>query len=187
MSEDKKILHDVEENMKKTAEATTREFSAIRTSRASVHLVENLKVDYYGTHTPLKQLAGISTPEARLIVIQPWDPSSIGEIEKAIQASDVGLNPNNDGKLIRLNVPPLTRERKEEIVKHIHHLAEQGRVSLRTARRDGNEHIKKAEELGKISEDGRFTAQEDIQKLTDKYTKEIDDLLKNKEKEILEV
>jgi len=181
------VKKETEEKMKKTLDVTKREYATIRTGRASASLVEGIKVDYYGTPTPLKQLAGILTPEARLIVIQPWDPGSMALIEKAILASNVGITPNNDGKVIRLSVPPLTHERREELDKVIKKLAEDGRVSMRSIRRDANDQIKKLEKDKSIPEDMRFKAQDDIQKLTDKYIGEVDKLLKEKEKEILEV
>jgi ribosome recycling factor len=136
------ILHQSEEKMKRSLEVLLREFSTVRTGRASAALVESVRVDYYGTPTPLKQLAGISTPEARLIVIQPWDPSSIAAIEKSILKSELGITPTNDGKVLRLNIPPLTKERRAELVKVVHKLAEEGRIAIRSIRRDANEHIK---------------------------------------------
>ena len=181
------ILHQTEEKMKKSIEVTTREFNTIRTGRASASLVEGIKVDYYGNPTPLKQLAGISTPEARLIVIQPWDISALQEIEKAILKSELGITPSNDGKLLRLNIPSLTKERRADLVKMIHKLTEEGRVTIRSLRRDANEQLKAAEKSDKITEDENFKAQDNTQKLTDKYIKQLDDLLKNKEKEIMEV
>lgn len=180
----KEIVHDAETKMKKTVEATTREFSTIRTGRASTSIVEGLRVDYYGTQTPLKQLAQISAADARLIVIQPWDKNSMGDIEKAILKSDIGIAPANDGKVIRLSVPPLTQERRAELDKILKKLAEDGRISIRTCRHAAIENIRKEEKDKKITEDERFKAQEDIQKLTDKYIKEIDTVLAAKEKEI---
>lgn len=180
------IIRDTEERMKKTKEAMVREFSAVRSGRASPGLVEAIKIDYYGSPTPLKQLATISTPEPRLIVIHPWDASVLPEIEKAILKSDLGLNPTNDGKFIRISIPHLTVERREELVKIVGRLGEEGRVSLRTARREANEFLKEAEKKGEIPEDERFRLQEEIQKLTDRYTEEIDKLLEDKEKEIQE-
>ncbi|MBI4844933.1 MAG: ribosome recycling factor [Candidatus Omnitrophica bacterium] len=183
----KEILHQAEDKMKKTIDVVMRDFSTVRTGRASVSLVEGIKVDYYGTPTPLKQLAGISTPEARLIVIQPWDPSCIGAIEKAILKSELGITPNNDGKVLRLNVPPLTKERRGELVKVVHKLTEEGRIAIRAVRRDSNEQIKQVEKSGKITEDESFKGQEDAQKLTDKYIKQLEDVSKQKETEIMEV
>lgn len=180
----KEIIHDAEMKMKKTVEATQREFATIRTGRASSALVDGVKVDYYGTPTPLKQLAAVSTPDVRLIVIQPWDKNILGEIEKAVQKSDIGIMPTNDGKVIRLSMPPLTTERRSELDKVLKKTAEDGHVSIRTARHSSIEHIRKAEKDKACTEDEKFKAQDDIQKLTDKYIKEIDNLLAGKEKEI---
>ncbi len=180
----KEIVHDTEQKMKKTVEATNREFSVIRTGRASAALVEGIRVEYYGTPTPLRQVAAVSTPDARLIVLQPWDKNALSEIEKAILKSDIGITPTNDGKVIRLSMPPLTQERKVELDKILKKIAEDGRVSIRTGRHSAIEHIRKMEKDKAITEDERFKAQEDIQKLTDKYIKEIDTLLAAKEKEI---
>lgn len=179
-----KLTHEIEEKMKKTVSSTAREFSEIRTGRANPSLVEGVMVDYYGTKTPLKQLAGISVPEPRLIAIQPWDPQSVEAIERAIMKSQLGITPTNDGKLIRISIPSLTKERCEDLIKVLHKIAEQGRVSMRTVRRDGIDEVKKMEEKKEIPEDARFKGQEDIQKLTDKYTKQIDERLKEKEKEL---
>jgi ribosome recycling factor len=183
----KEIMSQSEDKMRKTVEVTMRDFSTVRTGRASAALVEGIKVDYYGTPTPLKQLAGISTPEARLIVIQPWDMSALGAVEKAIQKSDVGITPSNDGKIIRLNVPPLTQERRGELVKVVHKLTEEGRIAIRSIRRDANEAIKKEQKDSKITEDESFKALDDIQKLTDKYIKELEAVSKKKENDIMEV
>lgn len=180
----KEVLHDTETKMKKTVEATSREFSTIRTGRASSALVEGVRVDYYGTSTPLKQLAAVTTPDARLVVIQPWDKTAMEEIEKAILKSDIGISPTNDGKVIRLSIPPLTQERRSELDKVSKKIAEDGHISIRTARHASIESIRKLEKDKAITEDEKFKAQEDIQKLTDKYIKEIDNLLSAKEKEI---
>lgn len=180
----KDIIHDTEQKMKKTVEATQREFSTIRTGRASSAIVEGVKVDYYGTITPLRQLAAISTPDARMIMIQPWDKNSIGDIEKAILKSEIGITPTNDGKVLRLSVPPLTQERRAELDKILKKIAEDGRVSIRTARHAAIEHAKKLEKDKQATEDERFKAQEDIQKLTDKFIKDIDTALATKEKEV---
>jgi ribosome recycling factor len=182
----KDIVRDSEEKMKKAYEAVVREFSEIRTGRANPHLVEGIRIDYYGTSTPLKQIASISVPDARLIVIQPWDITAIAEIEKAILKTNLGLNPVNDGKVVRLPIPQLSKERREEMAKLVKDLTEQGRVSMRTIRRDGNELIKKLEHEKKITEDDRFKTQELIQKLTDKFIGQVENLLKEKEKELLE-
>lgn len=180
----KEIMHDTEQKMKKTVEATQREFSSIRTGRASTALVDNVKVDYYGALTPLKQLAAVSTPDARLIMIQPWDKNSLADIEKAILKSEIGISPTNDGKVLRLSMPPLTQERRAELDKVLKKIAEDGRVSLRTARHAAIETVRKSEKDKVITEDEKYTAQEDIQKLTDKYIKDIDTNLSTKEKEI---
>ena len=180
----KEILHDTETKMKKTIEATQREFSTIRTGRASGAILESVKVDYYGTPTPIKQLAAITTPEARLIVIQPWDKGVMEEIEKAILKSDVGITPTNDGKVIRLSMPPLTQERRQELDKVLKKVAEDGHVSVRTARHAAIELVRKSEKDKVITEDEKFKTQDDIQKLTDKYIKEIDTMLAAKEKDI---
>ena len=180
----KEILQDVEVKMKKTVEAAHREFNTVRTGRASAAIVEGLKIDYYGQEVPLRQIAGISTPDARLIVIQPWDPTALGGIEKAILKSDIGITPSNDGKIIRLSVPPLTEERREELVKLVKKMAEDGKVSLRTARHAANDAIDKLEKEKKISEDDKFNGHKDTQKLIEKYSEEIDKLFKAKEEEI---
>ena len=181
----KEILHNVEEKMKKTIEAVTREFSEIRTGRAHSGLVEGLHIDYYGTPTLLKQLASIAIPDVHLITIQPWDITAIPEIEKAIMKSNIGITPSNDGKVIRLSVPPLSKERREEMVKVVHKMSEEGRVSLRTIRRDAKEAVEKLEKDKAIAEDDKFRAIDELQKLIDKYTVKIDEILKSKEKEIL--
>jgi ribosome recycling factor len=149
-------------------------------------LVEHIKVDYYGTLTPLKQLANISTPDARLIVIQPWDVSVLTEIEKAIQKSDIGIMPYNDGKIIRLPIPPLTHQRREELAKLVRKMAEEGRVSIRAIRRDANEHINKIEKEKLTSEDESRKLRNEVQKLTDKHIQSIDEILKSKEKELMQ-
>ena len=180
----KEILHDTETKMKKTIEATQREFSTIRTGRASSAILESVKVDYYGTPTPVKQLAAVSTPDARLIVIQPWDKGVMEEIEKAILKSDIGITPTNDGKVIRLSMPPLTQERRLELDKVLKKIAEDGHISVRTARHAAIETVRKSEKDKVITEDEKFKTQDDIQKLTDKYIKEIDTILAAKEKEV---
>lgn len=183
----KEILHESEDKMKKTIEVVKRELLSIRTSRASAALVDNVKVDYYGAPTPLKQLSTISTPEPRLIIINPWDKSTIGEIEKAILKSDVGITPTNDGKVVRLSMPHLTEERRSELCKVAARIAEDGRVSLRSIRHAANDKVKKMEDDGQASKDEAFWGKDDIQKLIDKYIKEVDTLLSHKEKEIKEI
>jgi ribosome recycling factor len=180
----KDVIRDTETKMKKTVEATHRDFSVVRTGRASTALVDSLKVDYYGAPTPLRQVANISTPDAKLVVIQPWDKNALAEIEKAILKSEIGITPTNDGKTIRLSMPSLTDERRNELDKILKKIAEDGRVSLRTCRHSAVEHIRKLEKDKVITEDDRFNSQEEIQKLTDKYIKEIDTFLAVKEKEI---
>ena len=183
----KDIKRESEEKMKKTLEATHREFSTVRTGRAQSSLVEGVSVNYYDTPTPLKQLASISTPEPRLIVINPWDKSATVEVEKAIIKANLGLNPSNDGKILRITVPQLTEERREELKKILRHIAENGKVSLRTARRVVNEHLDKLEKDKDITEDDKFSSKDDIQKLIEKHEKEIDKQLHDKEREISEV
>ena len=182
----KEVLHNTEEKLRKTLESVSREFSEVRTGRASPHLVEGLHVDYYGTPTLLKQLASISVPDAHLIVIQPWDVSAIVEIEKTIMKSNLGIMPSNDGKAIRLSVPQLSKERRQEMAKQIHLMSEEGRVSLRTIRRDAKETLEKLEKDKVISEDVKFRSLDELQKMVDKYILKVDEILKTKEKEVLE-
>lgn len=182
----KEILHNTEEKMKKTVESVSREFSEVRTGRAHPGLVEGLHVDYYGTPTLLKQLASIGVPDAHLITIQPWDQTAIIEIEKAILKSSLGVNPSNDGKIIRLSIPPLSQDRRQELVKLVHKMTEEGRVSLRTIRRDAKEALEKLEKDKIVSEDNRDRAIDELQKIVDKYTVKVEELLKTKEKEVLE-
>jgi len=182
----KEIVHNTEERMKKAIDATRREFSEIRTGRANPSLVEGLRIDYYGTPTLIKQIASITIPDARLIIIQPWDPMAIAEIEKTILKSNLGITPMTDGKLIRLSIPPLSRERREELTKVVKNMAEEGRISLRTIRREANEAIKKLEDDKVIPEDERFKSQDQIQKLTDRYIQNIEQILKDKDKELVE-
>jgi ribosome recycling factor len=182
----KETLHNTEEKMKKAFDSMNREFHEVRTGRASPSLVEGLHIDYYGTPTMLKQLAAISAPDAHLIVIQPWDPTVIVEIEKAIMKSNLGITPSNDGKVIRLAVPQLSKERRQELAKLIHRMSEDGRVSMRTIRRDTKEAVEKMEKDKIISEDDKFRGIDELQKVVDKYIAKIDELLKNKEQEVLE-
>jgi ribosome recycling factor len=176
-----------EERMKKSVASLKDDFAAVRTGRASASLFDKLRVDYYGEKTPLAQVANISIPEARLIVVQPWDRSMIGEIEKAIRASELSLNPSNDGKVIRIAIPSLTEERRKELAKHAKAMAEERRVAIRNIRRDCNDELKTALKDGELTEDDEGRAAEDLQKLTDSYIKEINRLLEEKEKEIMEV
>ncbi|HAC65446.1 MAG TPA: ribosome recycling factor [Cyanothece sp. UBA12306] len=181
------MLAELEDNMQKSVEATQRSFNTIRTGRANASLLDRVMVDYYGTETPLNQLANISTPDATTINVLPYDKGSMGAVEKAISLSDIGLTPNNDGKVIRLNIPPLTEERRKEMVKLASKLAEEGKVAIRNIRRDGIDHVRKQEKNTEISEDESRNLQEEIQKITDKFTAKIDDLLKVKEKDIMTV
>ena len=178
-------LAEVKDNMQKSIEATQRAFNTIRTGRANASLLDRITVDYYGTETPLKSLANISTPDATTIAIQPYDKSSMGQIEKAISISDLGLTPNNDGQTIRLNIPPLTEQRRKELAKQASKLAEEGKVALRNIRRDAVDAVRKQEKNREISEDEARDLQEQIQKVTDQYTEKVEELLSSKEKEIL--
>ena len=179
------IYRETESKMEKTIESMGRELAAIRTGRASLSIFDGITLDYYGSQSPLNQVATLSVPESRLIVIQPWDPSIIKEIEKAIMRSDLGLTPNNDGKLIRLSVPPLTEERRKDLVKMAKKLGEDGKVRIRGIRREANEEIKKSEKDSDITEDESHKMQDKIQKLTDKHVEAIDKALQEKEDEIL--
>ena len=178
---------DAEARMARAVEAMERDFTGIRTGRASPAIVERLPVEYYGTQTPLNQLAGISVPEAHQIVIQPWDRSALGAIEKAILKSDIGLTPNVDGTVVRLNIPPLTEERRKEIVRGVHKRMEEARVEIRNQRRDVLEDIKRRERDGEIGADDARREQEHLQKLTDRWVDEVDRVGKVKEQEVLEV
>ena len=181
------LLDDAKRRMDKSVDATANEFNTIRTGRASAALLDRVKVDYYGTETPLNQLATINVPEARLLTIQPYDPGSIKGIERAIQESELGLTPANDGKIIRLPIPQLTEERRKELVKVVRHLAEEGRVAVRNVRRDVMHHLKDLVRDGDVGDDEERRAEERAQKLTDEHTAKIDELLKRKEEEIMEV
>lgn len=174
------------QRMEKSIAALKDEFNAVRTGRASASLFDKVRVDYYGAPTPLNQVATVSVPEARSVVIQPFDKSLIGEIEKAIQKSELGLNPSNDGKIIRIAIPPLTAERRKELVKQAKATAETSRVAIRNIRRDGNDELKKMQKDAKLTEDELKSAEEDLQKKTDKFIAEINKLLEAKEKEITE-
>src|ERR671932_748576 len=183
----KDLLDDGADRMRKSVDATTNEFTTVRTGRASPHLLDRVQVDYYGATTPLKQLAGISAPEARLLSITPYDKSSIKAIEKAILESDVGLTPNNDGQVIRLVIPELTEERRRELVKVVHRLAEDGRVAVRNVRRDVMHDLRELKSEGEVGADDEHRAETELQRLTDQHVGEIDAALATKEKEILEV
>lgn len=180
----KKIIRDAETKMKKAIEATGRDFSTIRAGRASASMLDNIQVNYYGTKTTINKMATITTPEPRLLVIQPWDKTVIKDIEKAIMQSDLGLNPSSDKNVIRLTIPELTEQRRKQLVKDVGKLAEEGRVGVRNIRRDANDAIKKLEKSGKVSEDASRMHQESIQELTDKCIEEIDELLEAKEKQL---
>ncbi len=181
------VYTDAEEKMKRVVAAYQRELSTMRAGRATPALLDRIEVDYYGTPTPLNQLAGITAPEPRLLVVQPWDKNSIKEIEKAILKSDLGLTPTNDGNVIRLSIPQLTEERRKELVKFVRKKAEDSKVSIRNIRRDANDSIKQLEKDSEISEDERRRAQDDIQEITDEKIEEIDSILEQKEKEMMEV
>ena len=181
------LIADAVRRMDKSVENTQHEFNSVRTGRASAALLDRVQVDYYGTPTPLKQLATINVPEPRMLTIQPFDPNSIRTIERAIQESDLGLTPSNDGKMIRLPIPQLTEERRKELVKIVRHLAEEGRVAVRNVRRDVMHHLKELVDNGDVGADEEHRAEERVQKLTDERTHTIDELLKRKEAEIMEV
>ncbi|HCW75188.1 MAG TPA: ribosome recycling factor [Candidatus Marinimicrobia bacterium] len=181
------IYRDADDRMKKAVEHIHHEFTGVRTGRASSTLLEGIKVDYYGSPTPLNQVASISVPEPRLINVQPWDKSMLSTIEKAILTSDLGLNPSNDGQIVRIPIPALTDDRRKELVRHIHKLAEEGRVAVRNVRRDVNDTIKKLENSHEVSEDNAKRALENTQEITNKYIAEIDELVKKKETDIMEI
>jgi ribosome recycling factor len=181
------FLGDATQRMDKSVEATHEHFNSVRTGRATPALLDRITIDYYGTPTPLKNLATISAPEARLLTIQPFDPTSVKQIEKTIQESDLGLTPNNDGKIIRLPIPQLTEERRKELVKVVRHMAEEGRVAVRNVRRDAIKHLEELVKNGSVGDDEEHAAEGRVQKLTDEHVAKIDDLLKRKEAEIMEV
>jgi ribosome recycling factor len=181
------VRNESKERMKKTVEDLGRDMGSIRTGRASLSILDMIRVDYYGTPSPLSQVATLSIPEPAMIMIQPWDPSPISAIEKAILSSEWGLNPANDGNVIRLQIPALTEERRKDLVKHLHHIVEDHRVAVRNVRRDANEATKKLLKDKKISEDDQRRSQDEIQKLTDQTIAQIDEISRSKEKEILEI
>jgi len=181
------FLGDATQRMDKSVEATHEHFNSVRTGRATPALLDRITVEYYGTPTPLKNLATISAPEARMLTIQPFDPTSVKQIEKTIQESDLGLTPSNDGKLIRLPIPQLTEERRKELVKVVRHMAEEGRVAVRNVRRDAIKHLEELVKNGSVGDDEERAAEGRVQKLTDEHVAKIDDLLKRKEAEIMEV
>lgn len=181
------IFEDLNERMGKSIEALKREYSRLRTGRASSSLLDGIRVSYYDTPTPLNQMASIAVPEPRLIVIQPWDKTALGEIEKAILKSELGLTPMNDGKVIRIAIPPLTEERRKELVKVARKMAEDNKVAIRNIRRDANDMLKDLKKEKEITEDNLFRSQEEVQKITDEFISQVDQLCSEKEKEILEI
>ena len=183
----KEIYLPLKARMDKAVDDFRREMAATRTGRASVHMLDGIYIDYYGSQMPLNQIAQVHAPEAQLITVQPYDPSSLPVIEKTVRSSDLGLNPNNDGRVIRIPVPPLTEERRREMVKHLHKMLEEHRTAIRNIRRDGNEHIKKALRDKKITEDDERRSLDEIQKLTDEEIKKMEEMSKAKEKEVLQV
>ena len=183
----KQVLDESKEKMEKTISATRSELAKIRTGRANLSLLDTVRVDYYGSMVPLKQVANMGIPEPRLITVQPWDKSQIGAIEKAIMQADIGITPNSDGHIIRLPIPPLTEERRKELVKLVHQLGEEGKVAIRNIRRDALERFKKSQKSGEISEDEEYNGGIDIQNLTDEHIKKIDEIVSSKEEEIMEI
>ncbi|APH05229.1 ribosome recycling factor [Bacillus weihaiensis] len=183
----KEVLANTKEKMDKAVTALSRELASVRAGRASANLLDKLSVDYYGAPTPVNQLASISVPEARLLVIQPYDKSVLGDLEKAILKSDLGLTPSNDGSIIRLSIPALTEERRKELVKLVKKYAEEAKIAVRNIRRDGNDDLKKLEKNGEITEDELRSNTDNIQKLTDEFIVKVDNVAKDKEKEIMEV
>lgn len=181
------IMGELNEEMEEGINSFEKSLSKVRTGRASIAILDGIKVDYYGSSTPLNQVATLSTPESRLILISPWDKNAIGEIEKAIQKSDLGLVPNNDGNVIRIAIPPLTEESRKELVKVVKKMAEESKVRVRNARRDANNQFKTLKKDNEISEDDLYGYQTDVQKVTDEYIKKVDDILAAKEKEIMEI
>jgi ribosome recycling factor len=183
----KQVLANTKDKMEKAVSSLSRELASVRAGRASANLLDKISVEYYGAPTPVNQLASISVPEARLLVIQPYDKTVLGDIEKAILKSDLGLTPSNDGSLIRLSIPALTEERRKELVKLVKKYAEEAKVAVRNIRRDGNDDLKKLEKDGNITEDELRSNTESVQKLTDEYIVKVDNVAKDKEKEIMEV
>ncbi|KPJ75937.1 MAG: ribosome recycling factor [Deltaproteobacteria bacterium SG8_13] len=180
------IYEDTSESMSKTIASLQNDFKRVRTGRASVSLLDGIRADYYGTQTPLNQMATLAAPESRLLTIQPWDTSVIKDIEKALLKSDLGLTPSNDGKIIRIAIPPLTEERRKELVKQIYKMSEEHKIALRNIRRDANDMLKGLKKDGDISEDDAFRAQDEVQKITDEHIRRVEEVTKEKEKEILE-
>jgi ribosome recycling factor len=183
----KELNSDLKRRMDQAVAGFQANLASTRTGRASVHMLDQVKVDYYGTHTPISQLAQVSTPEAQLILIQPWDPTVLKEIEKALRTADLGLNPQSDGKLLRVPVPPMTEERRREVCKHLNKVLEDHRTSVRNVRRDGNDALKKLAKEKKISEDEEKRALEEIQKMTDDEIRRMEELSRKKEAEVMQV
>lgn len=183
----KEVMKDMDRRMHGAIDALHGEFKTLRTGRASTSMLDGVVVNYYGTDTPISQVASLSVPESALIVAQPWDKTMLAPIEKAIRNADLGLNPASDGKVIRIPIPPLTEERRKELTKKAHHMAEDARTAIRQVRRDANDRVKKLQKDHAISEDDEKRAHDEIQKVTDKYIAQVDDTLKHKEKEIMEV
>lgn len=181
------VHKDFEKKMKKSIDVLKEELHSVRAGRANPALLDRITINYYGADTPLKQIANVSAPESRLLVIQPYDANSISDIEKAIMQSDLGINPSNDGKIIRLAIPMLTEERRKELQKVVKKLGEEIKVAVRNERRDANDRLKKMEKKNELTEDDLKRAEDEVQKMTDKYTKQVDELISKKEKEILEV
>ena len=181
------MIKQFEEKMKKSLESMTNDFMTIRAGRANPHVLDKVKIDYYGVSTPVAQVGNISVPEARTILIQPWEPNLLGEIEKAILMSDVGITPTNDGKAIRLNFPELTEERRKELAKDVKKRGEEAKVAVRNIRRDANDFVKKQNKAGDLNDDEAKDYEEDVQKMTDKYVKQIDEAVETKSKEIMTV
>lgn len=181
------VKRKLNDKMERALEALKKELAAVRTGRASLSVFDGISIDYYGTPTPVNQVATMAIPESRLITIQPWEPKLISEIEKAIQKSDLGLNPTNDGKIIRIAIPPLTEERREQIIKQVHKRVEEAKVSIRNIRREGNDQIKKLEKEKHISEDDTRRSIDEIQKLTDSYIKRSDEIMSHKKAELKEI
>ncbi len=183
----KKVYTDTQDRMQKSVDAIKREFASIRTGKASTSLVEGIKVDYYGSMTPLSQVASVSIPDPKLLVIQPWEKKLIPEIAKAIQKSDLGLNPLTDANVVRLPIPPLTEERRKDLVKLVKKISEEGKIAVRNIRREANDQFKNAEKEKEISEDDSRKAQERVQEITDEFIESIEELVKKKEEEIMKV
>ena len=183
----KELNADLRRRMDGAVSTFQANLASTRTGRASVHMLDQVKVDYYGTHTPISQLAQVSTPEAQLILISPWDPSIVKDIERALQAADLGLNPQTDGKLIRVPVPPMTEERRRDVVKHLNRVLEEHRTAIRNVRRDGNDVLKKLAKEKKISEDDEKRALEEVQKMTDEEIRRMEELSRKKEAEVMQV